>query len=133
MNRLVTGIVLAFALCATAGAASQWTLADAAREDPALTARAAAFMNGVAAGRIDRSHVSPDVNAALDDNTLRVLAKQLTAAGDPSWSFVSRVRTPAGERGFYRLAYGKVKLRLSFGTSDDGQVTAFRLVPELGS
>ena len=110
-----------------------WSPSDARTEDPALTARAKAFVAALEAGRIDRAAVDPSVSAALGDDVVAKLAGQLRGAGEIRWTFVSRISAERYDIAFYRLASRLGTLRLSFGADRSGRVRDFRLRPEAGA
>ncbi len=109
-----------------------WSPSDARSEDPALTAKAKAFVAALGAGRIDRAAVDPSISAALGDDVLAKLAGQLRGAGEIRWTFVSRVSADHRDVAFYRLVSRLGTLRLSFGADRTGRVRDFRLRPEAG-
>ena len=113
-------------MCGPAAALAQATpspAASPASEDPAITTQAKAFYAGIIAGKIDRSHLSPALNAALTDRLLATLSQQLGALGTPAWTFLRTVSTPYGPDSEYRLTYPSgTNVYYQFGVTASGTI-----------
>lgn len=96
-------------------------------ENPATTAAAQKFYASIAAGTPDRSRISPELNAKLTDDLLKMFASQLTALGQPTWTFL-RWESYSGENiAQYRLTYSSgTQLFYGFGAAADGTVNFAR-------
>ena len=98
-----------------------------APENPATTIAAQKFYASIAAGTPDRSHISPELNAKLTDDLVKALAPQLTALGQPAWTFL-RWELFSGENiAQYKLTYSSgTQLFYGFGAAADGTVNFAR-------
>jgi hypothetical protein len=123
-----TVLALLIAAATTGTALAQTTPAPVASpENPATTAAAQKFYASIAKGTPDRAHISGELNAALTDDLVKTLASQLTALGQPTWTFL-RWESYSGENiAEYKLAYSSgTTLYYGFGAADDGTVNFAR-------
>jgi D-alanyl-D-alanine carboxypeptidase len=99
----------------------------ATAEDHEVTRRFRLILDGLIAGRIDRSQFSEDANAAFSDAVVATASAQLAAFGPvSSSSYMDRRR--AGERTTYRyrVAFAKANLVFSYVVGSDGKAIIFR-------
>lgn len=96
-------------------------------ENPATSAAAQKFYASIAAGTPDRKHISSELNTALTDSLVKTLASQLTALGQPTWTFL-RWESFSGENiAEYKLTYSSgTQLFYGFATAPDGTVNFAR-------
>jgi hypothetical protein len=92
------------------------------QENTKITADAKAIYAELVTGKVDRSHLSPQLNKALSDLLAQTLSGQLSQLGAPNWIFNETRDTPEGPVQLYTLDYGNVKLHLSFGEKPDGTI-----------
>jgi hypothetical protein len=117
-------LVAMFCMLAPSIVRAQGTVpaAGAAAENPAVTAAAKTFYSELLLGKVDRSKMSADLNAALTDSTLQTLSQQLIAVGPPSWQFVEQTSTPNGPASVYKLSYASAVLYMTYGVSEAGTI-----------
>jgi hypothetical protein len=96
-------------------------------ENPTTTAAAKSFYQSLVTSKVDRSHLSSDLNTALTDDLVATLSKQLTALGTPTWTYLRTVQTNGVLISKYRLGYNSgAVVYYSFGITDKGTIfTAF--------
>ncbi len=98
-----------------------------AAENPAVRSAAQNVYAQLAAGRLNRSRVTQDVNETLTNSAERTLSQRLGRLGAPAWAFVKNTLTSAGWVSIYRLEYTEGSAYMIFGVGDDGIVYALAL------
>ncbi len=99
--------------------------------DPAMLARAKAAFAQLQSGKIDRTQLSPEMNAALTDDKLAAVKGAIGNLGTP----VSFEQQRTGTQGDVRYAVYLVtflngpRLNFLFGVDPQGKVAGMRLLP----
>ncbi len=129
-------LMMIFAVLITGGATASVLAQNApspaaSPENAATTAAAQKFYASVAAGTPDRAHISPELNAKLTDDLVKSFGAQLTALGQPTWTFL-RWESYSGENiAQYKLTYASgTQLFYGFGDAADGTVNFARFTAQ---
>jgi hypothetical protein len=99
-------------------------------ENPSVRTVARGMYEQLAAGHLNRSKLSQDVNAAFTDPTESTISRRLDTAGTPAWTFVKNSQTLAGQVSIYSLQYATGSIYLTVGVDDNGVVYALGLTSE---
>lgn len=101
-----------------------------AAENPSVRAVAQDVYGQLVSGKLNRSKLTQDVNAAFTDTAESTLAKRLSSLRTPAWTFVRNAQTSAGSVSVYDLKYQAGSLYLTIGVDDNGVVYALGLTSE---
>jgi hypothetical protein len=104
-------------------------------ENPAVTSVARAIYAELAAGKMDRTHLTPEMQRAWSAALETSASQELSELGTPQWSFVRNTLAGPGLVSIYQLSYAKTVLYMSVGVAGNGAVydlqVGSQLAPEL--
>lgn len=80
------------------------------------------FYTRLVLGDVARSKMTRSLNAALSPALLKVLSKQLSALGAPSWKYLGQETSPLGKVSLFRLIFRNTNLYYTFGRTSSGKI-----------
>jgi hypothetical protein len=107
------------------------TAAATTAADAAVTARAKDWLHQIQTGKIDRSQLTDQMNAALTDDKLKSVSAQLAPLGDPA-SFTLSQSITRGTVTIYvfTVQFASGTLSETFALDQNGKVAGLYLKPQ---
>lgn len=100
--------------------------------DAAMLARAKSWLQQLQAGKIDRSQLTPKVNALLTDALVAQVSSQLAPLGTPSsFTLAEKQKTPAGLAYVYLLKFAPGNLHEILVIDNGGKIAGLFFKPAL--
>ena len=96
-------------------------------ENPGVTSSAKNVYGQLAAGDLNRSKLTSEINGLLTPSVEQSLSTRLRQLGSPGWTFLQNADAYSGPVSIYRLKYAAGSDYLTFGVDDNGIVYAFFL------
>ena len=96
-------------------------------ENPGVTSSAKNVYGQLAAGDVNRSKLTSEINGLLTPSLEQSLSARLRQLGSPDWTFLENADAYSGAVSIYRLKYAAGSDYLTFGVDDNGIVYALFL------
>ncbi len=102
--------------------------------DPKITARAKEWAHRVAVDNIDRSQLTPEMNAALTDALAKQVAGEVGPLGEPTtFTFVTTRSSSTGTLYVYHVGFKSTTLDWIFVLDPNGKISGMLFRPPSGT